>query len=180
MSELPTAQTPPPRLSLILGGARSGKSRYAEGLILKSGLEPIYIATAQPLDDEMAERIARHRVRRGANWQTIEEPLALVNVLASAVSERRAVLVDCLTLWITNLMMQDRNIDEDINDFIDALDQLKGVVVFVSNEVGQGVMPLNAMAREFIDIAGSLHQRIADRADRVVFLTAGLPHQLKP
>ncbi|MGI9420475.1 MAG: bifunctional adenosylcobinamide kinase/adenosylcobinamide-phosphate guanylyltransferase [Geminicoccaceae bacterium] len=169
-----------PRLTLILGGARSGKSGHAEALIEASGLTPYYIATAQALDGEMAVRIARHQARRGSRWRTIEEPLALTEALHSVAAEGRALMVDCLTLWLTNLMVQDRAIETEIDDLADTLARLDGAVVLVSNEVGQGVTPSNAMARAFIDHAGLLHQRLAEKADRVLLMTAGLPQQLKP
>ena len=168
------------RLSLVLGGARSGKSRHAEQLIEQSGLAPVYLATAEALDQEMTERIAHHQTRRGSHWQTIEEPLALVSALDQAAYDGRAVLVDCLTLWLTNLMVHDKAVTLEIDALIDSLDRQKGPIVFVSNEVGQGVTPTNAMARAFIDHAGLLHQKIAIKADRVLFMTAGLARQLKP
>ena len=172
--------SPLARLYLVLGGARSGKSRYAEQLIEQSGLAPIYIATAEALDKEMTERIAKHRVRRSRHWRTIEEPLSLIEVLDRAAAQGSAILVDCLTLWLTNLMVHDKAIAEEIDALIDSLDRQKGTIVFVSNEVGQGVTPTNAMARAFIDHAGLLHQKMAEKADCVLFMTAGLPRQLKP
>jgi adenosylcobinamide kinase/adenosylcobinamide-phosphate guanylyltransferase len=171
---------PLPRLTLILGGARSGKSGHAEALIEASGFQPYYIATAEALDDEMADRIAKHRTRRGTHWQTIEEPLALSETLRQVNAEGRALLVDCLTLWLTNLMVHERAIETEIDGLIGSLDGLDGAVVFVSNEVGQGVMPTNGMARQFIDHAGFLHQRLAAKADHVLFMTAGIAQQLKP
>lgn len=171
---------PLPRLTLVLGGARSGKSRHAEILIEASGLTPYYIATAEALDGEMAERITRHQARRGNHWQTIEEPLRLSETLRSVTAEGRALMVDCLTLWLTNLMVHEQAVEAEVEGLIDSLDRLRGAIVFVSNEVGQGVMPTNAMARAFIDHTGSLHQRLAEKADRVLFMTAGLPQQLKP
>lgn len=169
-----------PRLTLILGGARSGKSRHAEDLIQASGLSPYYIATAEPLDGEMTDRITQHRERRGAVWQTIEEPLALSETLTQVNAEGRALLVDCLTLWLTNLMVNEREIEAETEKLVESLDKLKGVTILVSNEVGQGVMPTNKMARRFIDHTGRLHQRLAAQADCVLFMTAGLAQQLKP
>lgn len=171
---------PLPRLTLVLGGARSGKSRHAEALIEASGLRPYYIATAEALDGEMKERIVRHRARRGRHWQTIEEPLRLTETLHSVSAEGRALMVDCLTLWLTNLMVHERAVEAEIDGLLDGLDRLQGAALFVSNEVGQGVMPTNAMARAFIDHAGLLHQRLADKADRVLLMHAGLPQRLKP
>ncbi|MEM9626633.1 MAG: bifunctional adenosylcobinamide kinase/adenosylcobinamide-phosphate guanylyltransferase [Pseudomonadota bacterium] len=171
---------PLPRLTLVLGGARSGKSRHAECLVEASGLAPIYIATAEALDGEMTARIEKHQTRRGNHWQTIEEPLRLTETLRSVSAEGRALMVDCLTLWLTNLMVHDHDIEVEVEGLIGALDHLTGATVFVSNEVGQGVMPTNAMARAFIDHAGFLHQRLAAKADQVLLMTAGLPQQLKP
>ena len=171
---------PLPRLTLILGGARSGKSRHAETLIEASGLSPYYIATAEALDDEMSARIAKHRERRGKRWQTIEEPLALSETLAQVNAEDRALMVDCLTLWLTNLMMHDLAVEDEVAELLASLDGLDGAAILVSNEVGQGVMPANRMARRFIDHAGRLHQELAKKADQVLFMTAGVAQQLKP
>ena len=174
------SRRPLPRITLILGGARSGKSRHAEQLVQTSGLEPYYIATAQALDKEMSNRIEEHKARRGDGWRTVEEPLALTRTLHSVTAEGRALLVDCLTLWLTNLMVHDRPVEAEIDGLVDSLEALSGAAVFVSNEVGQGVMPTNAMARAFIDHAGRLHQRLAEQADQVLLMTAGLAQQLKP
>lgn len=167
------------RLTMVLGGARSGKSRHAERLVLASGLAPVYVATAQPLDGEMTQRIADHRLRRGTAWHTIEEPLDLVGTLQDACAPGRVVLVDCLTLWLTNLMVAERAVEAECTHLLDALPGLTGPVVLVSNEVGQGITPDNAMARRFIDHAGWLHQGIAEQADAVVLMTAGLAQRLK-
>ena len=167
------------KTTLVLGGARSGKSRHAEHLAIASGLAPVYVATAQALDGEMAQRIAAHRARRGRAWRTIEEPLDLVGVLQRECAPERIVLVDCLTLWLSNLMVAGRDVLAESARLVDALPGLAGPVLMVSNEVGQGVVPDNAMARQFVDHAGFLHQGIAERADAVVFMTAGLPHRLK-
>lgn len=180
MAETRDPPCPLPRLTFILGGARSGKSRHAEALIEASGLKPYYIATAEALDGEMANRIARHQARRGRHWQTLEEPLRLTETLRSVTAEGRALMVDCMTLWLTNLMVHDRVVDVEVDELIGCLDGLDGATVLVSNEVGQGVMPTNAMARAFIDHAGLLHQRLAEKAHRVLFMTAGLVQQLKP
>jgi adenosylcobinamide kinase/adenosylcobinamide-phosphate guanylyltransferase len=169
----------PPHTTLVLGGARSGKSRHAEHLALNSGRAPVYLATAQALDDEMARRIAAHRARRGPAWRTVEEPLDLVGALRRECAPQRIVLVDCLTLWLTNLMVAGREVEAESARLLEALPGLSGPVVLVSNEVGQGVVPDNVMARQFLDHAGSLHQGIAEQADAVVFMTAGLPHRLK-
>ena len=178
MAEL-TQHTQMSRLTLVLGGARSGKSRHAERLALGSGLAPVYVATAQALDAEMAARIARHRARRGASWRTVEEPLDLVGALRRECADGRAVLVDCLTLWLTNLMVAKRPVRAELAGLVELLPTLPGALVLVSNEVGLGIVPSDAMARVFIDHAGWLHQRIAELADLVVFMAAGLPLQLK-
>jgi adenosylcobinamide kinase / adenosylcobinamide-phosphate guanylyltransferase len=167
------------RLTLVLGGTRSGKSRYAERLVLATGLAPIYVATGEALDDEMAARIAQHRRRRGDRWRTLEEPLDLARAVQRECGPERAVLVDCLTLWLTNLMVKERPLRAEIEGFVAALPRLSGPLVLVSNEVGLGVVPTDAMARAFIDHAGWLHQRIAEQADVVVFMAAGLPLHLK-
>ena len=166
-------------LTLVLGGARSGKSRHAEQLALASGLAPVYVATAQRLDEEMARRIAAHRERRGSTWRTIEEPLDLVGTLQRECADERIVVVDCLTLWLTNLMVAERAVEAECTSLLDALPGLCGPLVLVSNEVGQGIMPDNAMARRFIDHAGGLHQGIAEQADAVVLMIAGLSQRLK-
>jgi adenosylcobinamide kinase / adenosylcobinamide-phosphate guanylyltransferase len=175
----PKARRSPARLTLVLGGARSGKSRHAERLVLASGLLPVYVATAEALDDEMAARIAEHRARRGATWRTIEEPLDLVKTLHRECGPGHAVLVDCLTLWLTNLMVAKRPVRTEMARLVELLPNLPGTLVLVSNEVGLGVVPTDAMARAFIDHAGWLHQRIAEQADDVVFMAAGLPLHLK-
>lgn len=168
-----------PGATLILGGARSGKSTFAEELVVSSGLEALYLATGQSLDDEMKERIKRHRERRGAAWQTVEEPLALADVLRSEAREGRAVLVDCLTLWVTNLMLAERDVAAEADALAGLLPTLGGCVVLVSNEVGLGIVPENAMARAFRDHAGLLHQRVASCARSVFLVAAGLPLKMK-
>lgn len=170
---------PFPRRTLVLGGVRSGKSAFAETLVLASGLEPVYVATAQALDAEMIDRIQAHRARRGGRWTTIEEPLALAELLDEVVLPERAVLVDCLTLWLTNLMMADRSVPQACDRLVATLARLRGPVVLVSNEVGMGIVPMNALSRAFADHAGRLHQRIAAEAERVVLMAAGLPLDLK-
>ncbi len=166
-------------ITLVLGGARSGKSRFAEGLVTGSGLRRVYVATAHAGDGEMSERIARHRADRGPDWQTIEEPVALGTAMSKNASAGTVVLVDCLTLWLTNLMVANANLDDEIDQFVSGLSVLGGPVVLVSNEVGQGIVPDNAMARAFRDHAGRLHQAVADQAQQVYFVTAGLAQVLK-
>lgn len=180
MTTSPVSQPPAlPRLSLVLGGVRSGKSRYAERLVLESGLEPVYVATAEALDEEMARRIAAHRARRGDCWRTIEAPLELCATLARECTPERAVLVDCLTLWLTNLMVARRDVGAEATRLIDQVRRARGPLVIVSNEVGAGVMPTNAMARAFADHAGVLHQELAGIADAVTLMVAGLPLAMK-
>ncbi|HXQ52598.1 MAG TPA: bifunctional adenosylcobinamide kinase/adenosylcobinamide-phosphate guanylyltransferase [Stellaceae bacterium] len=172
-------ETSPPRLTLVLGGARSGKSRHAEALIEGWSDEALYFATAEPRDDEMRARIARHRARRGARWTTIEEPLALTPILRAHARRGRPVLVDCLTLWLSNLLEAGRQVASEIDALIAALPLLEGPVVLVANEVGLGIVPENRLAREFRDHAGRLNQEVAAIGDHVVFLAAGLPLVLK-
>ena len=171
--------TSPGKSVLVLGGARSGKSSYAEKMVGSSGLKPLYLATGRAFDTEMENRIAIHRERRGPEWQTIEEPLDLVGALTLHAAEDRFVLVDCLTLWLTNLMMAERDIGAETARLVAMLPDLAGPVVFVSNEVGLGIVPENRMAREFRDHAGFLHQAVAAVADEVYFMAAGLPLKMK-
>ena len=166
-------------VTLVLGGARSGKSRHAEAMVESQPGPCVYLATAQAGDSEMAARIAAHRARRGGRWSTVEEPLDVVAALSGACGPDRAVLVDCLTLWLSNLLGAERPVAAECGRLLAALPELAGPVVFVSNEVGQGVVPDNALARAFVDHAGRLHQDLAAAAQRVVFMTAGLPHELK-
>ena len=167
------------RTTLVLGGARSGKSAYAEGLIVAAGPVATYLATAEPGDGEMAARIAHHRARRGPGWVTVEEPLDLLGTLERVARPDRPVLVDCLTLWLSNLMFAERDVEAETARLAQGLGALVGPVVLVSNEVGQGIVPDNALARAFRDHAGRLHQAVAAAAARVVFVTAGLPMVLK-
>ena len=165
---------------LVIGGQRSGKSRFAEGLVAGSGRTPVYLATATAGDHEMAERIALHRSRRGANWQTIEEPLDLATALVAATEPDRAVLVDCLTLWLTNLLTAHRDVADETDRLIAVLAEASAPVVVVSNEVGSGIIPANALARRFADLLGILNQRVAEAVGRVVLMAAGQPLQIKP
>jgi adenosylcobinamide kinase/adenosylcobinamide-phosphate guanylyltransferase len=169
------------KLSLVLGGARSGKSRYAEGLItmLPPPWKPpwTYVATAEAGDAEMAERIAAHRARRGASWRTIETPRDLVRSLQTC--KAAPILVDCLTLWLSNLMLAGADVDSAIDRLDDALTAIDAPVVMVANEVGSGIVPDHPLGRRFRDLQGMLNQRIAARADRVVLVVAGLPLALK-
>lgn len=164
---------------LIIGGARSGKSALAEQRAAASGLEVVYVATAQSRDGEMARRIAHHRERRPAHWGLREEPLELAALLAREASPQRCLLVDCLTLWLSNLMLGGHDVDAARRRLLDGLPAVGAPVVMVSNEVGLGIVPENKLAREFRDQAGILHQGIAAIADRVVLVAAGLPLTLK-
>jgi len=166
-------------VTLVLGGARSGKSRHAEALVESQPGACVYLATAQAGDGEMAARIAAHRARRAVRWTTVEEPLDLAAALGRACGPDRAVLVDCLTLWLSNLLGAERDLVTECERLLAALPGLAGPVVLVSNEVGQGVVPDNALARAFVDHAGRLHQDLAAIAQRVIFMTAGLPRKLK-
>ncbi len=168
-------------IGLVLGGSRSGKSAFAERLCDESELQKIYLATSQALDGEMEERIAHHRARRGSEWQLVEEPLALSEAVSKAASAKSVILVDCLTLWLTNLMMDKKDVAAECSALVQSLSDLadKSSVLLVSNEVGQGIVPVEKMARDFRDHAGRLHQDIAAIADHVWFVTAGLPQKLK-
>jgi adenosylcobinamide kinase/adenosylcobinamide-phosphate guanylyltransferase len=168
-----------PRLTLVLGGARSGKSRHGEALVESQPGACVYLATAEARDAEMAARIRAHRARRGARWRTVEAPLDLIGELAGAARPDGAVLVDCLTLWLSNLMDAGRDVAAESEALTAALPNLAGPAVLVSNEVGLGIVPDNALARRFRDAAGALHQSIAALASSVVFVTAGLPLILK-
>jgi adenosylcobinamide kinase/adenosylcobinamide-phosphate guanylyltransferase len=164
-------------LTLVIGGARSGKSRHAETLITALPSPWIYAATGQALDAEMTARIAAHRARRGAGWTTIEAPLDLAAAMAAHAEV--PILVDCLTLWLSNLMMADAQIEQEIDRLAQALAEAAAPVVLVANEVGSGIVPDNALARRFRDLQGGLNQRIAAQADQVVLVVAGLPLHLK-
>jgi adenosylcobinamide kinase/adenosylcobinamide-phosphate guanylyltransferase len=168
-----------PRLSLILGGARSGKSRHAEAVVTAIPGPWHYVATGQGLDDEMAARISRHRADRSQGWITTEEPLALAEILTRIATGPAPVLVDCLTLWLSNVMLDGRNPEAEADGLLQVLTRCETPVVLVANEVGLGIVPDNALARAFRDAAGRLNQRIAAVADRVVFVAAGLPLVLK-
>lgn len=175
---------------LILGGARSGKSRFAEKRAHDCGLAVTYIATATAGDDEMTARIQRHRTRRPANWETQEAPLYLAKALATHAAEGRCLLVDCLTLWLSNLLgfahdsgvavdNPEQTFQHERKALLDTLPSLPGRVIFVSNEVGQGLVPADPLTRRFRDEAGWLHQAIAERCDQVFWIIAGLPQRLK-
>ena len=165
--------------TLVLGGARSGKSAFAEQLVGDSGLAKVYLATATAGDDEMKVRIARHRAQRGEGWTTVEEPLALVDALTREATRGRAVLVDCLTLWLSNLMLAERDPDVEARRLTRFLGVARYPVVLVSNEVGLGLVPETPLGRRFRDAQGRLNQIVAALVPNVVFIAAGLPLWLK-
>lgn len=167
-----------PGLTFILGGARSGKSRHAEELITGLPSPWTYVATAQAFDGEMEERIALHRGRRDSRWQTVEAPLDLAGTLAR-VPDGRPILVDCLTLWLSNSMLAEHDLDADWAALAPILAKPKGPWVVVSNEVGLGIVPDNPLGRRFRDLQGRLNQRVAALADHVLFMVAGLPLKVK-
>lgn len=169
----------PRKIVLVIGGARSGKSVFAEGLAEASGLAKVYIATGQAFDREMSERIDVHKQRRAHGWQNVEDPFDLSGVLATVSGPDKAVLVDCLTLWVTNLMLEEKDVIAESEAVLSILPELEGQIIFVSSEVGLGIVPDNYLARAFRDHAGRLHQQIAALADEVYFVAAGLPLKMK-
>jgi adenosylcobinamide kinase / adenosylcobinamide-phosphate guanylyltransferase len=179
LSSLLARRTRLPPVTLVLGGARSGKSRYAEKLVEGAASGGTYCATAEAGDAEMAHRIATHRARRGPFWDTVETPLALAPVIASETTSERPLLIDCLTLWLSNLLLAGKSVDEETAALSAALRLAAGPVVVVANEVGMGLVPETPLGRRFRDAAGCLNQEVAALADRVVFVAAGLPLMLK-
>lgn len=170
---------------LILGGARSGKSHYAETRAIKSGLDVIYVATAQALDDEMQQRIKHHKQQRPSHWQLIEEPINLVSVLKEKANNKICILVDCLTLWLSNQLCSEEHknkLENNVNELITLVEELaqsNGNIIFVSNEVSMGVIPMGEMSRQFVDETGRLHQRLAAVCDNVTLMVAGIPSHIK-
>ncbi|WP_240232397.1 bifunctional adenosylcobinamide kinase/adenosylcobinamide-phosphate guanylyltransferase [Devosia lacusdianchii] len=165
---------------LVLGGARSGKTAFTESLAMRSGSKPAYLATAEALDAEMRDRVASHRAVRGGRFTTIEEPVAVSDALLKAAKHHDVILVDCLTLWITNLLVANEDVSQHVSELGATLVQVKTAkIILVSNEVGLGIVPDNAMARTFRDLAGAAHQRLAQICDDVYFIVAGLPMTLK-
>ncbi len=171
----------PVATTLILGGVRSGKSRLAERLAVQSGLPLVYIATATPGDAEMAARIAAHRARRSSNWSVIEEPICLAGVLREQAASDRCLLVECLTLWLSNLLAlgDEDQIGIEIEALVAGAKALPGRMIFVGNETNMGIIPMGELSRRYGDLAGSLHQRLASEVDQVILTVAGLPLTLK-
>ena len=166
---------------LILGGVRSGKSLLAEQHAIATGLPVVYIATAQAQDAEMQERIQHHQTNRPQHWTVLEEPLALAQALQAQAMDGRCVLVDCLTLWLTNLLCLQNEIrlQQEIETLLQTLPNLPGEIILVSNETGMGIVPLGELTRRYCDEAGRLHQAIAARCESVILTVAGLPLTLK-
>lgn len=166
---------------LILGGARSGKSKLAEQAAEASGLRRVYIATAQAGDDEMTQRIELHRQRRGDDWQLVEEPINLAQALAEQAEDGTCILVDCLTLWLSNCLFcgDDSEWQRQRLALLDVLPTLPGHIIFVSNEISMGVVPMGEVTRQFVDEIGWVHQALAEICERVTLSVAGLPHVLK-
>lgn len=169
---------PEARLTFLLGGARSGKSAHAEQLVSALPAPWTYIATAQSYDDEMSERIAIHRARRDANWVTLDAPLDLTETL-DALPDGAPLLLDCLTLWLSNQMLAGHDVEQESARLAGVLSRPRGPWFVVSNEVGLGIVPDNALARRFRDAAGRLNQRVAAHADTVLFMVSGLPMKVK-
>jgi adenosylcobinamide kinase/adenosylcobinamide-phosphate guanylyltransferase len=168
------------RSLFVIGGARSGKSRYGQKCAEQSGKSPLLIATAEAGDAEMAARIAAHKAARAPQWQVIEERLELVAALHRACAEENVVLVDCLTLWLSNVMHHNSDPEAEIGLLAQAIHGLAGPAIFISNEVGLGIVPDNELGRRFRDAQGWLNQTVAEACDAAVFVTAGLPLILKP
>lgn len=167
-----------PKLTFVLGGAASGKSAFAESLCFETEKPRIYVATAQAFDDEMKSKINDHRTQRGAGWTTIEAPLDVANALASCGPDQ-VVLLDCATLWLTNVLLAERDVDADQTALLAALGACPAQIIVVSNEVGHGIVPDNKLARQFRNAQGRLNQKLAAKADLVVQVIAGLPQVLK-
>lgn len=167
--------------TLILGGVKSGKSRLAEGLAKDSSMPVTYLATANVGDEEMRLRIAEHRTRRPADWSLVEEPLHLANALRAHAAPERCLLVDCLTLWLTQLLIEEDEalLQHEHRALLEVLPTLPGQLIMVSNETNMGVTPMGELSRRFCDEAGRLHQELAQSCDRVILTVAGLPHVLK-
>jgi adenosylcobinamide kinase/adenosylcobinamide-phosphate guanylyltransferase len=170
------------KITLVLGGARSGKSRFAIRLARKAGRKAAFIATCQGLDAEMARRISSHRKARPPGWRTVEEPLEISSAVRRLGNAYDVVLIDCLTLWVSNMLMKrsrEKVIETGATKLIGALGRIRGDAILVSNEVGLGIVPANALARDFRDIGGRINQIVARSADEVYFMIAGIPVKIK-
>jgi len=178
---MPSIHIPFPLSQLILGGARSGKSRYAEELAIQSKKQVIYIATAKVLDKEMEERVSHHKNDRPAHWNTIEEPVFLADAIKKQDAPDTIILVDCLTMWLMNLLTEDDEslIKNQQKMLFSHLDALSSDIIFVSNEVGTGIVPMGELTRKFVDEAGRLHQQLAKQVNAVTLMVAGLPQKIK-
>jgi adenosyl cobinamide kinase/adenosyl cobinamide phosphate guanylyltransferase len=172
-----------PRVVLVLGGARSGKSRYARILGEAFDGRRLFVATAQALDDEMTQRVENHKRERGDLWETLEEPTEIISAIIDGQKRHDVILIDCLTLWLSNLLMahgdDHEKIESDVQELVGCLEHTRTPVILVSNEVGLSIVPDNRLGRVFRDLAGRLNQRIARVADRVVFMVAGIPTDIK-
>lgn len=165
--------------TLILGGARSGKSRHAQKLAEACGLQRTYIATAEVLDVEMTDRISRHQADRDDSWQTVEAPIELYAAIEQACADRRSVLVDCLTLWLSNIMLAEMDIEKEVQRLVETVQRVNGPLTLVSNETGMGIVPNSSLGRRFRDAQGRLNQQMAAVCEHVEFIAAGLPLRLK-
>lgn len=169
-----------PRIRFVLGGARSGKSAYAESLALKSGGDLVYIATAEIFDEEMEARIDLHRQRRGPEWKLVEAPVDLPQAIRASDGENTVILVDCLSVWTTNLLIHDQDIAQSRDSLLETLRDCHGSLVLVASETGLGIVPDNALSRRFRDANGLLNQAVAAIADEVFFMIAGIALRIKP
>lgn len=166
-------------ITLVLGGTRSGKSSFAQSLAEESGKRLVYIATAEALDEEMSDRIARHKQDRGSRWTTVEEPLDIAAVITAHSNQETTLLIDCLTIWLSNVMLAGQDVATAVDGLAQALSRASASMILVSNEVGSGIVPESTLGRQFRDEAGWMNQRIAAAADDVALVTAGLPLWLK-
>ena len=165
--------------TLVLGGARSGKSGYALGLGESVGLDRVFVATGVGFDVEMRERISRHRADRDSSWRTVEEAVEVWDVIARECRKGRVVVLDCLTLWLNNVMLEGRDVESDLTRLVESLEGVTGELILVSNEIGLGLVPDTELGREFRDLHGRMNQRVAGVCDRVLFMVAGLPVVVK-
>ncbi|MEZ5691932.1 MAG: bifunctional adenosylcobinamide kinase/adenosylcobinamide-phosphate guanylyltransferase [Rickettsiales bacterium] len=168
-----------PKITFIIGGARSGKSWHAEQIAISRGKKKIYIATAEPIDEEIKNRILLHQKRRGSEWITTESPIELPKQVENLSNSDNLLLIDCLTLWINNLLYNNKNVTRYTNNLIESLKKTQSDVIIVSNEVGIGITPDNQIARQFRDYAGILHQQIAEISNSVILMVAGIPMVIK-